>query len=202
MFVVHFSLVEGILGTRVRNYRGATSLVVCFKYWYRAMILECRANFVRVLKRLKKRVKLMVTKLILWETTIPVKTVGTIPPITMLIFHALRNQRSVHRSLARFNVVWGEGGGGGKGARKGQWKKNTRCSYNDGSMYHKFSTFRPKFDKCPENFWPGLYVLGDGRKDNRKNSPRQYIFEPNYPLSNYNHGQKCWDKSPKLTLSN
>ena len=37
-----------------------------------------------------------------------------------------------------------------------QWKKNTRFSYNDGSMYSKFSTFRPKFGKCPEVVWPAL----------------------------------------------
>ena len=41
---------------------------------------------------------------------------------------------------------------GGRGAQKRQRKKNKRCSYNDGSMYTKFSTFRPKFDKCPEVF--------------------------------------------------
>ena len=45
---------------------------------------------------------------------------------------------------------------GGRGAQKRQRKKNKRCSYNDGSVYSKFSTFRPKFDKCPEVFWPGL----------------------------------------------
>ena len=55
--------------------------------------------------------------------------------------------RCVHRSLACFNIVWEEGG-----CKKRQRKKNKRCSYNDGNMYSKFSTFRPKFDKCPEVF--------------------------------------------------
>ena len=41
---------------------------------------------------------------------------------------------------------------GGRGAQTRQRKKNKRCSYNDGSVYSKFSTFRPKFDKCPEVF--------------------------------------------------
>ena len=43
----------------------------------------------------------------------------------------------------------GRGGGGG-GGRERQRKNSMRCSYNDRSMYSKFSTFRPKFDKCPE----------------------------------------------------
>ena len=45
---------------------------------------------------------------------------------------------------------------GGRGARKRQRKKNTHCPYNDGSMYSQFPTFCPKFDKCPEVFWPAL----------------------------------------------
>ena len=83
--------------------------------------------------------------------TILVKTVGTIrafppPPITMLIFHGLQNQDPF---IDRWHVSTLSGG---KGAQKRQRKKNKRCSYNDGSMYSKFSTFRPKFDKCPEVF--------------------------------------------------
>ena len=42
--------------------------------------------------------------------------------------------------------------GGKGGAQKRQRKKKKRCSYNDGNMYSKYSTFRPKFDKCPEVF--------------------------------------------------
>ena len=168
MFVVHFSLVEGILGTRVRNYRGATSLVVCFKYWYRAMILECRANFVRVLKRLKKRVKLMVTKLILWETTIPVKTVGTIPPITMLIFHALRNQRSVHRSLARFNVVWGEGGGGGRGREKGSERRTRVVHITMEACTINSLLFAQNLTSVPKTFDPDCTSLETGERTTEK----------------------------------
>ena len=62
----------------------------------------------------------------------------------MLIFHGLQNQDPF---IDRLHVsTLSGGGGGGRGARKGQRQKTTRCSYNDGSMYTKFSTFRPKFE--------------------------------------------------------
>ena len=49
--------------------------------------------------------------------------------------------------VLKLPIVWGKGG-----RKKRQRKKNMRCSYNDGSMCSKFSTFCPKFDKCPEVF--------------------------------------------------
>ena len=108
------------------------------------------------------------------KTTILVKTVGTVPafpppPITMLIISRCPKSRVVHRSIARmFQHCLGEGGWGG-GARKRQRKKSTRCSYNDGTMYSKFSTFRPNFRSVPKSFdqdyrssttasSPGLFV--------------------------------------------
>ena len=69
------------------------------------------------------------------------------PPMTMLIFHGLRN-RDPFIDRSHVSTFSGDKGG----PRKTQRKKNTRCSYNDGSMYSKFSTFRPKFDKCPKVF--------------------------------------------------
>ena len=56
--------------------------------------------------------------------------------------------RLVHRSLECFNIVWEEVG------RKRQQKKNTSCSYNDGNMYSKFSSFRPNLTSVPESFDP------------------------------------------------
>ena len=69
--------------------------------------------------------------------------------MTMLIFHGLQNQDPF---INRWHVSTLSGGKGGEKGR--QLKKNTRCSYNDGSMYSKFSTFGPKFDKCPESLYP------------------------------------------------
>ena len=85
--------------------------------------------------------------------TILVKTVGTIrafppPPITMLIFHGLQNQDPFIDPWHVSTLP------GGRGAQKRQRKKNTRGSYNDGSMYSKFSTFRPNLTSVPKCFDP------------------------------------------------